>query len=77
MVGIFEAIAAVYLIGSLWSVFALIRAIGGEAGHTFNREVLILGAIAFLLWPFILLQTIFISIRNRERERIARARGRV
>jgi hypothetical protein len=77
MVGIFEAIAAVCLIGSLWSVFALMRAIRGEAGHTFNREVLILAVIAFFLWPFILLETIFFSIRNRERKRVARARGRV
>jgi hypothetical protein len=77
MVGIFEAIALVYLIGSLWSVFALMRCIGREGGRAFDREALILGAIAFLLWPFILLQTIYISIRNRERERVARARGRV
>jgi predicted hydrocarbon binding protein len=77
VVGIFEIAALVYVVGSLWSVFALMYSIGREGGHAFSKEALILTALAFFLWPFILLETIFISIRNRERERVARARGRV
>jgi hypothetical protein len=77
VVGIFEAIAITCMIGSLLSAFALMCTIKGEGGHALSRESLILAAIAFFLWPLILLQTVYISIRNRERERVARARGRV
>lgn len=58
---IYWAIVLAYLLGGIWGVLAFARS-GRDLGLRSKRKWVELGALAFILWPLILGQIIFISI---------------
>lgn len=71
---VYLAIAVAYLIGGLWSILAY-RYSARVQGYALNGPLLAI--LAFVLWPLIALQIIFVSIHAYQRNRIARLKGRV
>lgn len=73
MAGIYLALA-LYSIGGFWCVLTVAKS-AREMGCAHRFRVWIgLAALAFLLWPLLLSQSIFHSIRNRGRNRAAQSR---
>jgi len=73
--GIYIAIL-VYAACGLWSAFVYAIA-WYERGHALSFEQLALICIVLVLWPLIWADDSIHKIKNRERDRIAKARGRV
>jgi hypothetical protein len=73
--GVYQAMIAAYLLGGIWGVLAF-RYSARRIGLRSNRGRFTLAALAFFLWPLILLQMIFISIHAYQRDRIRRLRGK-
>jgi hypothetical protein len=72
-VAFFQIATLAYLVGGFYSalVFTLAWRKGGCA---LGRQWLELAIVAFVLWPLIWLEDSIQSIKNRERNRIAKAR---
>lgn len=72
----FQIAFLAYLFGGFYS--ALVFTIAWhKAGSALSREWFELAVIAFVLWPLIWTEDAIQSIKNRERNRIARLRRRV
>ena len=68
-----------YALGGVWGVLMFAR-IAREEGLRSYLAWAELASLSFFLWPLILLQMLVFSLRiyrSYQRERIARARGRV
>lgn len=67
---------AAYLLGGAISA-TWFTAVGVERKYiTTARELLEVVALTWIIWPLILVEEIYLAIRDRERRRIARARSR-
>jgi hypothetical protein len=77
MAGIYLAMALAYSIGGLWSVLAFGYSARGQGCTLRLRAWIELAALAFVLWPLLLAQTIFATIHAYQRNRLARLRRRV
>jgi len=76
MAGVFQVILITWALGGIWNVLAFTFAWAGQ-GLRFNSEWASLAAVAFLVWPLMRLEEFLVSVKNRERNRIARLRRRV